>query len=406
MVDVRTIDVSKPRWLALDVLRGLAVAGMILVTSPGDWNRAYWPLKHADWHGWTPTDIIFPTFLFAVGLALGLSFPLRLQDGSAPPALWARIGRRVVALIALGLALELVNVALRTLGAPGIGVGDLAHMRLPGVLQRIGLCYGLAALLIIATGIRRVEGSITINARAILIAIAIVLIGYWAAMTFVPVPGFGAGHLDPEGNLAAYIDRATFSVAHLWPLGSVEWSGPVVYDPEGLLSTFPATVNTLVGVLAARGWARDPDRALWRIALGGALLLIAGLLADHWFPINKRIWTSSFALLSSGLSALLLVMLAAVLRSAIMRRIAWPLLVLGGNAIAAFVLSILYGYLRGIPFIPHNGGYAGTQLWANDLVLAVLPDPYLASLVNAIAAVAIITGLVWLLHRRGVHLRL
>ncbi|MEJ0061570.1 MAG: heparan-alpha-glucosaminide N-acetyltransferase domain-containing protein [Terricaulis sp.] len=396
---------TRERVLALDVLRGLAVAGMILVTSPGDWNTNYAPLRHADWDGWTPTDMIFPAFLFAVGMALGLPFPQKLEGSAAVASFWSRIARRVAALIALGLALELVAVGLRALGAPGIGEGDLAHMRIPGVLQRIALCYGAAAALIFVTGWRSDERAVQINPRAIAVVIGVLLIGYWALMRFVPVPGFGAGHLDPEGNLAAFLDRSIFTSAHLWPIGSVAWGGPIVYDPEGLLSTLPALTNTLFGVLAAWAWKRDADKALFQIAVAGAVLIVLGLALDPLFPINKRIWTSTFAMLSSGVSALALVFLALVLRADVGRRLGWPFRILGSNAILAFVISILYSHVRGIPFLDLDGAKVGTQKWGNDVMLRVLPDPYLASLANALAAVFVVTMLLWWLDQRRIYLR-
>lgn len=393
------------RLVALDALRGLAVAGMVLVTNPGDWNKGYPLLLHADWNGWTPTDIIFPTFLFAVGMALGLGFPRDMKAPGALQALWLRVGRRVIGLIAVGLALELINVGLRQLGAPGIGPGDLAHMRLPGVLQRIGVCYGLAAALIILTGWRGAERAIVINVPAIIATIVLALCGYWALMTFVPVPGFGAGHLDPEGNLAAYLDRQIFTVPHLWPLGTVSWGSPVVYDPEGVLSTFPALTNTLWGVLAAYVWKAKHQKLLW-IAGAGAVLVAVGLALDPLFPINKRIWTSSFALLSSGLSALTLVVLTLLVHGDLGKKLSWPLRVLGSNAILAFAISIIYGYMRGIAFIPSHGKLVGTQEWGNAFALSFISDPYLASYANAFAAVVVITAILAVLQWRGIHLRL
>ena len=288
------------RLPALDILRGLAVAGMIVVTSPGDWNHAYWPLQHAVWDGWTPTDIVFPTFLFAVGMALALGFPKDLSTGAARSTFWWRVGRRVVALIVLGLALNalwLVAIALGQLNPHP----DATGLRLPGVPQRIALCYLLAAIGIVVTGTREAQGRTGIAPRAIIAIIVAILIGYWALLTFVPVPGFGAGHLDPEGSLPAWLDRTIFGVPNLWPWGMKTWGEPVTYDPEGVLSTFPATVNVLFGVLAAYELRGPSARPLLRIAIAGIVLVAMGLLLDPLFPINKRLWTSSFALLRQWL---------------------------------------------------------------------------------------------------------
>ena len=397
---------QQSRLLSLDVLRGLAVAGMIVVTSPGDWNQTYPALQHAAWAGWTPTDLIFPTFLFAVGLALGLSFPRVVPDAAARAALWRAVARRVVLLVLMGLALELIYTGFRALGATGVGAGDLAHLRIPGVLQRIGLCYGLAAALILAAGHRAAARTILIPVRALLIAVVVILIGYAVIMLAVSVPGYGAGNLDPEGNLAAWIDRSVFTPSHLWPLGSVAWGGPVVYDPEGLLSTFPASVNVLAGVLAAWAWRRDPAGATWKIAATGAGLIFLGLVLDPVFPINKRIWTSSFALLSTGASGLAFAAVAVLLRADVAHRLSWPLRVLGANAIAAFVLSQLFGYARGFLLFDLNGELVGLQDWANAQALSLITDPKMASLAVALASLTVVVLMIWPLHRNRIHLRL
>lgn len=333
------VEARPARWMALDVLRGAAVAGMIVVTSPGDWNRAYAPLRHADWNGWTLTDIVFPAFLFSVGVALGLSFPRPLADRGERARLWRRIARRALALIALGLLLNWLSEIVTGIWAHDPGAGTLAHVRIPGILQRIALCYVLGAGLILSTARRDADGRAEIDTSAIGVACAAILLLYWALLMVVPVPGVGAGHLDPAGYLGGYIDRAIFTPPHMWRLGAATWGGPVTYDPEGLLSTLPATVNLLLGVLAAREWQRSPERAVRRIALAGLVLFAAGLLLDPVFVINKRIWTSSFALLSGGFSALALAAFAVVLRSEWAMRLAMPLRILGGNAILAFVLS-------------------------------------------------------------------
>jgi predicted acyltransferase len=396
---------ESPRLVALDVLRGLAVAGMIVVTSPGDWNRAYWPLKHADWNGWTPTDMVFPMFLFGVGMALGLSFPRPLAEPAARKQFWLRVGRRAIALILLGLFLNWISVVAVWAGVPPTGPDAIPALRLPGVPQRIAFCYVLAAALILVTARRDAEGRTCIDARPIAAAIVAILLIYWALLSFVPVPGYGPGHLDPEGSLPAWLDRQIFTVPHLWPLGSATWRGPVTYDPEGLLSSFPATVDVLFGVLAAWEWRRSAGRPLARIAIASAVLVILGLLLDPLFPINKRLWTSSFALLSSGVSGLALVIIALIVRNAAASRLLAPLKVLGGNAILAFTISILLGAFSGLPL---NGttGPISPQGWVDSIALRVIPDEYLASLACAFAILALITLALWPLHRRAIHFRL
>ena len=382
--------------LELDLLRGFAVAVMILVVSPGAWEYTYIQMQHADWHGWHLADFVFPDFLFGVGMALGLTFDRAQESDGGGRLDWRKVTRRVALLIALGLFLNCLYVLATYLGKPPIRPDD--GLRIPGVLQRIAICY-LAAVLILhgLRGRPRVAPLLTVTGS--------ILLAYWALMTFVPVPGFGAGQLDQEGNLAAWIDRAVFTPKHMWGVGSVEWAGPVVYDPEGLMSTLPALANVLFGVVAVRIWnGRKPCR--FEVLLGiGAGLLLAGHLLDPVFPINKKIWTSTFALVTSGTSFLALLAATAWLRSGPAKHLARPLIILGQNAIIAFALSIVVSVAASIPL-----DLGGDPLTAQQLGMWVaqglMPDPYLASLLCAFTVLASIFLAVWLLHRRGIMIRL
>jgi predicted acyltransferase len=379
------------RLVSLDALRGLAVAGMILANSPGSWSLRYHQLDHAAWNGFTATDMVFPTFLFSVGVAVALSFPRPFSDADKTRS-WSRLIRRALSLIALGLFLNFLA---------GL---SLSHLRIPGILQRIGLAYALGTALVLLTVRRRDDGLAAINRGAIGAAILILLIGYWALLSFVPVPGYGAGHLDPAGNLTAYVDRTIWTVPHLWPYGT-DATGAVVYDPEGLLSTLPATANLLFGILAGAAWKQAPGRrTAWLIGGAGVVLIVAGLLLDPVFPINKRIWTSSFALLSSGVSAVMLSLLTLMLENAAVRTMATPLRVLGGNATLAFVLSILLGIFSGYSIL--RGGTMTPQAWGLELAEKIIAAPMLASLACAIAILVLITALIWPLHKRAIHWRL
>ncbi|WP_294393298.1 DUF5009 domain-containing protein [uncultured Sphingomonas sp.] len=379
---------AKPRLVALDLLRGAAVMGMILANGPGSWSHAYRPLEHAEWNGWTLTDMVFPTFLFSVGVAIGLSFPRPLSTGEERRVFWARVLRRMAALIGLGLLLN------------ALPFFDLAHLRLPGVLQRIALCYGLALLVLVGTARRDAEGRQAANVPAIGAAIAAILLAYWALMVLVPVPGFGAGRLDPAGNLAAWLDRTILTVPHLWSQGLDE-AGRSVYDPEGLLGTVPALANVLFGVLATLAWRRGTTPP--RLAVGGALLLLIGTWLDPVFPINKRIWTSSFALVSSGFSIVLLASLLSLVRSEAATRLLSPLKVFGGNAILAYVISQLLGVVGGLPILP---GGATPQQWGFGVARQVAADPRLASLLCALAITGLVFAILLPLHRRMIHFRL
>lgn len=362
----------RQRLGALDSFRGLTVAGMIIVNTPGSAEHVWWPLDHAAWHGFTPTDLVFPAFLCAMGMALGLSFP-RAVDGQ----LWRRVAWRVFALIAIGFAWRLLVQ------------GNFENFRLLGVLQRLGLCFGLAASFAILTARRAPDGKKRLNPTAIVIAIVVIVLGYWAAMAL-------GGDFTPEGNLAGWVDRATIGVNHMWRAGT-DAAGNVVYDPEGLLSTLPATANVLFGLLAALAWQRARDRSILWIALAGVALTLLGLALAPWFPLNKRLWTSSFVLLTTGLSALLFAACVVATRSAAVRRLFVPFDIFGMNAILAYMVSLLIGL---------GGMRLGYQVASFTAIDGVLHTPYLSSFLYALAVLLVVLALLVPLHRRGIHLRL
>lgn len=371
---------SAPARLAgLDLFRGLTVACMVIVNTPGSWDHVWWPLDHAEWHGFTPTDLVFPAFLCAMGVALGLSFPRAIDGG-----VWTRIVRRSLLLVALGW-----------------GFGLLAHgptdFRVFGVLPRLGLCYGLAATLAILTARRDAAGKAHLSAPALGIAAAALLLGYWALMTLVAAPGHAAGDLSPAGNLAGWIDRITVGTHHMYRYGTDE-AGNIVYDPEGLLSTLPALVNVLLGVLAALLWKRDPARATLRILLAGVILAAIGYAWSFGFPLNKKLWTSSFALWTSGLSAIVFAGCIVASGSAAVRKALWPLDVLGMNAILGYMVSLLLSLAA---------ARSGFQRAAWGWLEGAMPGSLLlASFLFALGLLLVVIALLIPLHRRGIHLRL
>jgi predicted acyltransferase len=375
---------SRNRVLALDAIRGLAVVGMILVVSPGSWNYRLAALDHAAWHGYTLADLVFPAFLFAVGAAMAFRFPVSqplYQEAVS-------VARRAVLLIALGLALNLL---------PNF---DFAHLRIPGVLQRIGLCYALAAIIML--GFAKVEdGTRHFSAAGVAAAIAFLLVGWIFVLSFTSAPGFPMGSVTEAGTLAAWVDRQVFTVAHLWPYGT-DADGEVVYDPEGLLSTFPATVNVLVGALTAHWLGREPSgrKLQYGLAVGVLLIALAHLL-DPIFVINKRIWTSTFAIASSGWAILAYCALFYALRAKTLQKLAQPAFILGGNATLAFVISQAFSAVAGLQIggtTPQNFGF--------EVLQAVAGEPWTASLLCAFGVLSAVTLLIWPLHRRGIHWRL
>ena len=364
------------RLLSLDVFRGATVAAMVLVNNPGTWDAVYPPLRHADWHGWTPTDLVFPFFLFVVGVAIPLALGPRLARGEARAALLGRIARRAAVIFALGLFLH----AFPTF--------DFATIRIPGVLQRIAVCYLVTAALFVTTSWRVQAG-----------AAATALLAYWTAMTLVPVPGFAAGDLSKEGNLAAFIDRAVLG-PHIWRVGRV-------YDPEGLLSTIPAVATTLAGLLSGQ-WlraARDPRRVALGFAAAGALATGAGLLWGVWFPINKPLWTSSYAVFTAGLALLALAACHWVVEVSGWRGWTPPFVAFGVNALALFFLSTLVARILVVVRVPVDGGRSvALQAVVFEHVFASWASPVNASLAFALATVLVWLALMWILYRRDIRL--
>jgi predicted acyltransferase len=364
---------SPTRLLSLDVLRGVTVAAMVLVNNPGTWRAVYPPLRHAAWHGVTPTDAIFPFFLFIVGVAIPLGIGARIaREGRA--AVIVKIARRSLVIFALGLLLEAV---------PRF---DWATLRIPGVLQRIAVCYLLAALLFLAT-----------TWRSQLLAVAVLLLGYWGVMTLIPVPGYGAGDLSPLGNLAGYVDRVVLG-AHVWRIDPR-------YDPEGILSTVPALATTLIGVLAGH-WLRS-GRARRAVAAGLAIAGAAGIgLGLVWsigFPLNKTLWTSSYAVLMAGAALLALAACYWLLDVRGYRRGAAAFAALGVNALALFFFSSLVARLLVAVRVGTQATSLHTVLFEH--IFAPWAAPVVASLAYALAYVGVWWALMWILYRRHIELR-
>jgi predicted acyltransferase len=364
------------RLVSLDAFRGLTIAGMILVNNAGTGAHVYPPLRHAAWDGWTPTDLVFPSFLFIVGVAIPLALGKRLGRGDAPGAIVAKVVRRSLLIFALGLFLNVFPFDKPP-----------THWRIPGVLQRIALCYLAAALIYLGTGL-----------RAQVATVVALLLGYWAAMTLIPVPGVGAGDLSRPNNLAAWVDRLLLP-GHLYKSD---------YDPEGLLSTLPAIATTLLGVLAGR-WlatARPVGERVAGLFAAGAVALFAGSVWGHWFPINKALWTSSYTLLMAGLSLQVLALCAFVIEVEGYRRWSLPLLVFGSNPIAAYVLS---SFVARVLTMVKVGG-AGTDSmslkeWVYRNVFASWADPTFASMLYGLSYVALWLALMAVLYRMKVFIR-
>lgn len=364
---------------SLDTFRGITIAGMLLVNNPGTWAAVYPPLRHAEWHGWTPTDLIFPFFLFIVGVAMTYSFGKLLTRGAEKGALFWKSAKRATILFGLGLLLH---------SFPWIGF-DYGGLRIPGVLQRIALAFLGATVVVLWTGWKGRLG-----------AVGALLLGYWLLMTRVPVPGSGAGVLEPGQDLGAYVDRAIFGTDHLWATSRT-------WDPEGLLSTLPAVATVLLGVFAGE-WLRS-GRARSAIARGllitGAAGVVVGLLWNLSFPINKALWTSSFVMLTAGLAAIGLATCYWVIDVKGQRRWSFPFVLFGVNAIAAYFLSSLMAQALELP-VPGGGTAAMTiKGWIFQNAFASWLSPMNASLAFAISFVLLWMLLMWGFYRRGIFLK-
>ncbi len=373
---------SSARLLCLDVFRGLAVAGMILVDNPGDDNAAYWPIKHADWNGWTPADFIFPSFLFLVGISIVYSFRARLQRGESRSHIFVHAVKRALILIAVGL---FVNA---------FPVFRLSEWRIEGVTQRIAICYLISAILVLWS-----------DQRGQIATALACLLGYWALMRLLPVPGYGVPgrdipFLDPDRNMAAWLDRKLF-MGHLFD---------GTRDPEGIISTIPAIPSCLIGVFTGR-WLQSQRTAGVKVAgmlAAGIAGLIAGEIWNLWFPINKHLWTSSFAVFTAGFALVFLAFLYWALEIRRWRG-AWtmPILVFGMNAIAGFVAdSFVYGPAWSYYAQGPNGTTITWMQWANARFLSLGVSPANASLLYSLAAVLFCWILLWMLHRKKIFIKI
>ncbi len=379
------------RLVSLDVFRGITIVGMILVNNPGSWSHVYPPLLHAQWHGWTITDLVFPFFLFIVGVAVVMAFENRLAKGIERSALVKKVIRRSIVLFGLGLFL--MGYPFVTF-SPEFGLSEyVTRLRILGVLQRIAICYLVVSLLYLY-----------VSTRTQVIISAVFLGGYWLAMTLIPVPGYGAGQLEtPAGTLSAYIDRSILGAEHLWAGANREW------EPEGLLSTLPAIVTTLLGVWAGRILS-SPREALERVVsllVTGALLIAGGYVWDWFFPINKSLWTSSYVLFTGGQAFAFLGLCYYFIDLKGIERWSRPFVAYGVNAITVYMASEVLAKTLYLIKVPDG---AGGQISLSGLIYesifsAVLP-PKPASLAYAIVWILAWYGVLSIMYRRKIFIKI
>jgi predicted acyltransferase len=352
------------RLLSLDTFRGITIIAMILVNTPGSWDYVYAPLLHAEWHGVTPTDYIFPFFIFIVGVSVVLSYQKLIARGASKGSLIGKTLKRAALIFLIGIFLGLF---------PDFNFDEI---RIPGVLQRIALVFLACAILFLYTNWKQ-QGIFGIG----------LLVLYWVLMSWVPVPGIGAGVLEPGKNLAAHLDS-------LYIPGSM-WQG--TWDPEGLLSTLPAIVSGIAGMLAGRLYSDDKlslGEKIQALFAGGFVAFAIGSAWGWCFPINKNLWTSSYVLYTAGLAAMTWATLSYFMDVRNCVRWAPPAIAFGSNAITAYAIGSMLPSL----ITPLNEWYVASFIQS-------AAHPKLASMIWAIGIILICFIPIWILYKRKIFIK-
>lgn len=381
-------ETTNTRWQALDILRGLSIIFMLLNLNPGAWEHQYAFLVHAKWEGGTFIDMVAPVFLFCIGAVIPLSLRRRIDGGQTVTEQARHIVVRGLILVVIGLFLN----AYPTF--------DFAHLRIPGVLQRIGVSYMVVALFVLLTARR--DGGFKASKTAMAYAFVAVVISWFVLLYFVPVPGFGAPRFDPVGSWPAFFDRTVLTTDHMfiwWPV-----NGKVVFDPDGLLSTWPVCANVLAGALVGHVYAEKTLRrpVLYWLGAGLQLILIA-VLFNTVCPIIKNIWTSTFVLFTVGFSLICLSGLTLLTEHLKAGPLFFPATVYGSNPLLAYILSFLVAPLIDWQLFP--------QPWyslrsAGNVFFAQWFPPNLASLSFGLVMITLIFLVLWVCYRKRWFLRL
>ena len=379
-IAVGPVPAKRPsRIESLDALRGITIAVMILVNTSGDGAHTYRFLSHSPWNGCTLADVVFPCFLLIIGVSLVISVSGRLRRGARRAQILRQALKRSAILFALGLAVNTL---------PHF---DWHTLRIFGVLQRIAICSFIGPLLYL-----------WLRPKTLLVVCVVILLGYWVLLRWVPVPGLGMPgvqipFVDPYANMPAWLDRHLLPAAHLYHHS--------FYDPEGLLSTLPAIATTLLGVLCGvwLQWAAMPHARARGLLVAALTCLIGGLLWSHWFPFNKRLWTSSFVLWNGGISLLTFWLLFWYMdlrrRGA---RLLYPALVFGTNSLAVYVLSEFLAAALGAIHL-RNG--VSLQQWLYQPLAAGVHNRHIAALTYAVLFVALCFVPMLVLYRRRVYIK-
>lgn len=431
-----TAKTEQERLVSLDVFRGITIAGMTLVNNPGTWGAIYPPLAHAEWHGVTPTDYIFPFFLFIVGVAIPIALSKRLADGITKAVFW-KIFSRALQIFAIGLLMAafplfgvgdpavplaaklivmlgllvvlylwltemkraamygaaawLAFVLILRLGSFPLPFFNVTNLRIPGVLQRIAVCYLIVSLLFLK-----------MNWKQLLTTGGILLLAYWAIITLIPVPGCEVTTIDSnECNIAAYVDRQILGLGHIWKQAKV-------YDPEGVLSTIPAIVTTISGVLTGM-WIRSERTPMEKAAgmlFAGVALVAVGYCWNPFFPYNKALWTSSYVVYTSGLALCFLGFCYFLIDIKNYRRWTKPFVIFGVNALALFIGSgLLVRVFSNIKFTGGDGKETLLQPWLYQTFFVPLGSDKMSSMLYAVWYILLWLFLMWLLYRKKIYIK-
>lgn len=375
---MQSYPAKKERLLSLDFFRGLTVAAMILVNNPGDWGHIYAPFEHSDWDGCTPTDLIFPFFLFIVGVSIVYALDAKKQNASTRPKLAWLVAKRAAILFGLGIFLS------------AFPFFDFSTIRIPGVLQRIALVYFITAILFIG-----------LSQKTLFKLLVVILVVYWLIMSYIPVPGVGSANLGKETNLGAWLDRVIFSEAHLWALSKT-------WDPEGLLGTLPAVgtalIGVLIGIILKSKQQIQENKVAWLFTFGFAAFLI-GLFWDTFFPINKALWTSSFVLYTGGLASMSLAACYWLIDVKGFSRFTKPFVIYGVNAITVYFASAIIARSLNLIKITANSESVSLKQYLYQTFFTPYLSAYNASLAGAATVVLIWYFILWLMYKKNIIIK-
>lgn len=386
----------KNRLLALDVMRGITIAGMIMVNNPGSWGSIYTPLGHASWHGLTPTDLVFPFFMFIMGIST--YFSLRAYDFNYSHSTGWKIVKRTFVIFGIGLFLNYLGLVFGTMNRLAgelplgerlwMGLTNFSNWRILGVMQRLALSYGFAAAI-----------TLLIRHKYILHTIAVLLIGYFFLLLF------GHGFEASPDNIIGIIDRALFGGSHIykeWTTEGVEFR----FDPEGLLSTLPSIAHVLIGVWVGKMLTEEKDnhRRIQHLFIGGTIILFTGLLLSYACPINKKIWSPTFVLVTCGYASLLLGLLIWIID--IKGHVAWSTFFqsFGINPLFIYVMAGIVGNLFNFTFPVADGLASIHSILYN--ALKTIMDNKLASLIYALLFVGVNWLISYPLYKKQLYIKI